>query len=234
MASDSRIRILVVDDEPAIVDAVSTALRYEGFVVDEATTGNGALSLGREQRHDLIVLDVMLPDIDGFELTERLRREGIGTPIIFLTARDDLNDKLRGLALGGDDYLTKPFKLVELVARVIAVLRRVGDPGELTEVITFADLVMNEDLHQLSRAGNSIDLTATEFRLMAYFMRNPRRVLSKSQILEHVWGYDFGSDSNLVETYVSVLRRKLEHCGPPVIFTKRLVGYSLREPGEGF
>lgn len=233
MSSSPGVRILVVDDESAIVDAVSTALRYEGFDVDEAVTGKLALTIAREGRHGLIVLDVMLPDLDGFTIAEALRSEGVDTPIIFLTARDDLGDKVRGLAIGGDDYLTKPFALVELVARVNAILRRGERVGFDDHVIEFADLVLDESSHELTRAGNRIEVTATEFRLLRYFMLNPRRVLSKTQIFNHVWGYDFGSDSNLIETYISMVRRKLERFGPPLIFTKRLVGYVLRDPSEG-
>jgi two-component system, OmpR family, response regulator len=223
-------QVLVVDDEPSIVDAVATALRYEGFDVQVATTGRSALSAAQEAPPDLIVLDIMLPDLDGLEVTRRLRADGIKVPILFLTARDSIDDKLAGLAIGGDDYVTKPFSLAEVVARTRAILRRTqGDADDNS--LRFADVVMDEDTHQVWRAGAAINLTATEFSLLRFFLQNPKRVLSKSQILDHVWHYDFGGDSNVVETYVSYLRKKLDALGPPLIHTIRLVGYALREPG---
>lgn len=227
-----RSRILVVDDEPAIVDAVATALRYEGFDVDEAFSGSRALAEIRISAPDLVVLDVSLPDRTGLEVTEALRFEGIDCPIIFLTARDSLEDKVTGLALGGDDYLTKPFALVELVARVNAVLRRRSTAGVTSGVLQFADLELNEAAHELRRSGALIDLTATEFNILRFFMLNPRQVLSKVQILDYVWHYDFSGNSNVVEVYVSALRRKLDKHGPSLIQTKRLVGYMLKEPIE--
>jgi two-component system OmpR family response regulator len=223
-------RILVVDDEPSIVDAVATSLRYEGFDVAEAATGRSALSSAQENPPDLIVLDVMLPDLDGLEVTRRLRQDGIGVPILFLTARDAVEDKVAGLTIGADDYVTKPFSLAEVVARVRAILRRAGDDDSAGGRLVFADLEMDEDSHEVWRAGNFVQLTATEFSLLRFFMLNPRRVLSKSQILDHVWHYDFGGDANVVETYVSYLRKKLDAFGPPLIQTIRLVGYALREP----
>jgi two-component system, OmpR family, response regulator len=223
-------QVLVVDDEPSIVDAVATALRYEGFDVQVATTGRSALTAAQEAPPDLIVLDVMLPDLDGLEVTRRLRADGIKVPILFLTARDTIDDKLAGLAIGGDDYVTKPFSLAEVVARTRAILRRTqGDADDRS--LKFADVVMDEDTHQVWRAGAPVNLTATEFSLLRFFLQNPKRVLSKSQILDHVWHYDFGGDSNVVETYVSYLRKKLDALGPPLIHTIRLVGYALREPG---
>jgi two-component system OmpR family response regulator len=223
-------RILVVDDEPSIVDAVATSLRYEGFDVTEAATGRSALSSAQENAPDLIVLDVMLPDLDGLEVTRRLRQDGIGVPILFLTARDAVEDKVAGLTIGADDYVTKPFSLAEVVARVRAILRRAGDDDSSDGRLVFADLEMDEDSHEVWRAGNPVQLTATEFSLLRFFMLNPRRVLSKAQILDHVWHYDFGGDANVVETYVSYLRKKLDAFGPPLIQTIRLVGYALREP----
>jgi two-component system, OmpR family, response regulator len=222
-------RILVVDDEPSIVDAVSTSLRYEGFEVEEATSGRSALEAVQVRAPDLIVLDVMLPDLDGLEVTRRLRFDGLRVPVLFLTARDALEDKVAGLTIGGDDYVTKPFALVEVIARVHAILRRSGKEAEADGVLTFGDLVMDEGAHEVTRAGHHIVLTATEFNLLRYFMLNPRRVLSKSQILDHVWHYDFGGEANVVETYVSYLRKKINQFGPPLIHTIRLVGYSLRE-----
>jgi two-component system OmpR family response regulator len=204
----------VVDDEPSIVDSVATSLRYEGFEVEEANDGRRALQVAQERTPDLIVLDLMLPDLDGLEVTRRLRAGGLRVPVLFLTARDSVEDKVTGLTVGADDYVTKPFALVELIARVHAVLRRTGA----------------EAAHEVRRGGRVIQLTATEFNLLRYFMLNPRRVLSKSQILDHVWHYDFGGDSNVVETYVSYLRKKVDRFGPPMIHTIRLVGYMLREP----
>jgi two-component system OmpR family response regulator len=222
-------RVLVVDDEPSIVDAVATSLRYEGFSVQEAVNGRSALSMAQEDPPDLVILDVMLPDLDGLEVTRRLRADGVRVPVLFLTARDTLQDKLAGLTIGGDDYVTKPFALAELIARVHAILRRTGYEPDDEGVLQFADLELNESAHEVRRGGNDIQLTATEFNLLRYFMLNPRHVLSKSQILDHVWHYDFGGDGNVVETYVSYLRKKLEKHGPPLIHTIRLVGYTLRE-----
>ena len=219
-----------MDDEPSIVDAVATSLRYEGFGVDEAVNGRLALAAAQESPPDLIVLDVMLPDLDGLEVTRRLRADGIRVPILFLTARDAIEDKVAGLTVGGDDYVTKPFALAEIVARVHAILRRIGSEPEDGGVLRFADIEMDESAHEVTRAGKPITLTATEFNLLRFFLLNPRHVLSKAQILDHVWHYDFGGDGNVVETYVSYLRKKLEAVGPPVIHTVRLVGYALREP----
>ena len=222
-------RILVVDDEPSIVDAVGTMLRYEGFDVTQAGTGRAALAAAQEAAPDMIVLDVMLPDLDGLEVTRRLRSDGIRVPVLFLTARDAVEDKVAGLTVGGDDYVTKPFSLAEIAARVHAILRRAGVASGGDGRLRFSDLEMDEDAHEVWRAGESVQLTATEFALLRFFLLNPRRVLSKSQILDHVWHYDFGGDANVVETYVSYLRKKLEAHGPPLIYTVRLVGYALRE-----
>jgi two-component system OmpR family response regulator len=223
-------RVLVVDDEPSIVDAVATSLRYEGFDVDEATTGRAALASAQAKAPDMIVLDIMLPDLDGLEVTRRLRADGIRVPILFLTARDALEDKIAGLTIGGDDYVTKPFSLAEIVARIHAILRRTGGDPDLDSRLRFADIEMDEESHEVWRAGQLVQLTATEFSLLRFFLLNPRRVLSKNQILDHVWHYDFGGDANIVETYVSYLRKKLDAAGPPLIHTIRLVGYALREP----
>jgi two-component system OmpR family response regulator len=223
-------RVLVVDDEPSITDAVATALGYEGFEVATAANGRSALARVEDFRPDLVVLDVMLPDLSGIDVTRRLRRDGIDVPVLFLTARDDPADKVEGLTVGGDDYVTKPFTLAEVIARVHAILRRtVGlTDGDGTR-LHFADLEMNIETHEVWRAGESLKLTATEFNLLRYFMENPRIVLSKSQILDHVWSYDFDGDPNVVETYVSYLRKKLDRLGPPLIHTIRLVGYTLRD-----
>jgi two-component system OmpR family response regulator len=225
-----RQQVLVVDDEASIVDAVSTALRYEGFDVREATDGRSALAMVQDTPPDLVVLDVMLPDLDGFEVMRRIRQDGIRVPVLFLTARDSVEDKVNGLTIGGDDYVTKPFSLAELVARARAVLRRTKGETERDGRLRFADVELDEDTHEVWRAGQPVRLTATEFNLLRFFMLNPRRVLSKTQILDHVWHYDFGGDPNVVETYVSYLRKKLDRHGPTLIQTIRLVGYALREP----
>ncbi len=230
MSTNPSQRVLVVDDEPSIVDAVATSLRYEGFDVEEATTGRAALVSAQDRTPDLIVLDVMLPDLDGLEVTRRLRMDGIRSPVLFLTARDSLEDKVAGLTIGGDDYVTKPFALAEVVARARAILRRSGAQSAESGLLTFADVDMDEGAHEVRRNGQLISLTATEFNLLRFFLRNPRQVLSKMQILDNVWHYDFGGEANVVETYVSYLRKKLERHGPPLIHTLRLVGYTLREP----
>ena len=224
-------RVLVVDDENYITDLVSTALRYVGFDVQTASTGRDALAVADRFRPDLVVLDVMLPDYDGFEVTRRLRADGVRVPIVFLTARDATEDKVNGLTIGGDDYVTKPFSLEELVARVRAVLRRTqGDGDDEGSRLTFADLVLDEDTHEVWRGGEPLVLTATEFKLLRYLMLNARRVLSKAQILDHVWAYDFGGDGNVVETYISYLRKKVDRVAPRLIHTVRGVGYTLRLP----
>ena len=221
--------MLVVDDEANITDLVGTALRYVGFEVATAATGREAIERARAFRPELIVLDVMLPDLDGFEVTRRLRGEGLRIPVLFLTARDATEDKVTGLTLGGDDYVTKPFSLEELVARVRAVLRRVGG-DEPSGRLVFADLELDEDTHEVFRAGEPLPMTPTEFKLLRYLMVNARRVLSKAQILDHVWQYDFGGDANVVETYISYLRKKVDRVEPRLIHTVRGVGYTLRLP----
>ena len=223
-------RILVVDDEPNIVDVISMALRYEGFEVVSAGTGAEALAQVRDARPHVMLLDVMLPDMEGFEVAKRLGAERARVPIIFLTARDATEDRVRGLTVGGDDYVTKPFSLEELVARVRALLRRSGAVEAASSVLTFADVELDDDAHEVVRAGALIELTPTEYRLLRYLMLNPRRVLSRAQLLEHVWDYDFGGDARVLETYVSYLRRKLDEHGPPLIHTVRGVGYVLRLP----
>jgi two-component system, OmpR family, response regulator len=222
-------RILVVDDEPYITDLLGAALRFEGFSVDVASTGNEALQMSRPARHDLVLLDVMLPDLDGNEVCRRLRAVGVDTPIVFLTAREATEDKVTGLTVGGDDYVTKPFSLEELVARIRAILRRVagGDKGGNSEM-TFEDLVIDEEAHEVWRSGELIELTATEFNLLRYLLVNAKRVVSKSEILDNVWDYDFDGDPSIVETYISYLRKKVDKFSPPLIQTVRGVGYSLR------
>jgi two-component system, OmpR family, response regulator len=223
-------RILVVDDEPNIVDVVSMALRFQGFGVESAGTGAEAIAAVAAFRPHLIVLDVMLPDMEGFDVAQRLGAQRARVPIIFLTARDATDDKIRGLTLGGDDYVTKPFSLEELVARIRSILRRSGLAEPESSRLTFEDLELDEDAHEVTRNGELIDLTATEYRLLRYLMLNPRRVLTRAQLLEHVWEYDFGGDARVLETYVSYLRKKLDVHGLPLIHTVRGVGYALRQP----
>jgi two-component system OmpR family response regulator len=227
----SKTRVLVVDDEPNITDLVSTALRYEGFDVQVAADGRSALAQGQTFRPELMVLDVMLPDLDGFTVVRRLRADNLPVSVVFLTARDATEDKVTGLTLGGDDYVTKPFSIEELIARIRAVLRRAGggnnhDSGRLS----FADLEMDEDTREVWRQNQPVQLTATEFKLLRYLLLNPRRVLTKAQILDHVWQYDFDGDANVVETYISYLRKKVDRVEPRLIHTVRGVGYSLRLP----
>ena len=225
-------RLLVVEDEPNIRELLATSLRFAGFEVEVASTGAEAIAAARRAHPDLCVLDVMLPDMDGFTVTRRLRESGRPLPIVFVTARDSVEDKVKGLTVGGDDYVTKPFSLEEVVARIRAVLRRtrpMEDEGNST--LTFADLVLDEDSHEVRRAGKTIEVSPTEFKLLRYLMLNPNRVLSKAQILDHVWDYDFRGEAGIVESYISYLRRKIDVDGAaPLIHTKRGVGYVLRLP----
>src|SRR6476469_5530941 len=223
-------RVLVVDDERNIADVVAMALRYQGFDVQTAGDGHDALKGVEAFRPDLIVLDVMLPDFDGFEVARRLGGRRISVPIIFLTAREEVEDKVRGLTSGGDDYVTQPFSLEELGARIRTVLRRSGLAEPESSKLTFADLELDEDTREVFRAGEPIELTLTEYRLLLFLMRNPRRVLTRAQILDNVWDYDFGGDARVLETYVSYLRKKLDAHGPSLIHTVRGVGYALRQP----
>ena len=222
-------RVLVVDDEPNITELVSMALRYEGFDVKTASTGRGALTAVSQFSPALVILDVMLPDIDGMEVLRRLNSSGAKVPIIFLTAKDATEDKVHGLTIGGDDYVTKPFSIEELMARVRVVLRRHGS-GPDTDKLTLADLELDDDAHEVRRDGHAIDLTNTEYRLLRYLLINAGRVLTRSQILDHVWHYDFGGDASVLETYISYLRRKVDRFDPPLIQTVRGVGYVLRTP----
>ncbi|MCU1438186.1 MAG: DNA-binding response regulator [Naasia sp.] len=229
-ADGSPVRVLVVDDEATLTDLLSMALRYEGWEVKTAADGRSALALAREFRPDAIVLDIMLPDIDGLQVLSRVRADGSDTPVLFLTAKDSLDDRITGLTAGGDDYVTKPFSLEELVARLRGLIRRsvattvAGDDP----VITVGDLTLDEDSHEVFRGGEPIELTATEFELLRYLMRNPRRVLSKAQILDRVWSYDFGGKSSVVEIYISYLRRKIDAGRAPMIHTVRGAGYLLK------
>jgi two-component system, OmpR family, response regulator len=224
-----RARVLVVDDEPSIVDAISMALRHHGFDVEAAESGKDALERVRRRRPH-VVLDVILPDMDGFEVARRLSAEDAAVPILFLSARGSTADKVRGLTAGGDDYVTKPFSLEELIARLRNILRRSGAFEEASSRLSFADLELDEDTLEVSRAGRPIDLTVTEFRLLRYLMLNPRRVLTRAQLLDHVWSYDFGGDARVLETYISYLRKKIDANGVPLLHTVRGVGYALRLP----
>lgn len=230
-------RLVVVDDEPNIRELLATSLRFAGFEVFAAEDGTSAIELITNTEPDLVVLDVMLPDLDGFAVTRRLRERGQHVPVLFLTAKDDTADKITGLTVGGDDYVTKPFSLEEVVARIRAVLRRTHHTEIDDAVLRFADIEMDEDSHEVKRAGQLIDLSPTEFKLLRYLMLNPGRVLSKTQILDHVWDYDWGGDANIVESYISYLRRKVDNITlpdgstvEPLIATKRGIGYLLRKP----
>lgn len=233
--------IVVVDDEPSIRELLVASLHFAGFDVATAASGSEAIEVIEKTQPDLIVLDVMLPDIDGFTVTRRIRQEGIGAPVLFLTARDDTQDKVMGLTVGGDDYVTKPFSLEEVVARIRAILRRTREQVEDDPIIRVGDLEINEDSHDVSRAGHAIDLSPTEYKLLRYLMDNEGRVLSKAQILDHVWQYDWGGDAAIVESYISYLRKKVDgimvtddngeqHKVTPLIETKRGIGYMIREP----
>ncbi|WP_018351126.1 response regulator transcription factor [Longispora albida] len=220
-------RLLVVEDDPNIVELLSASLRYAGFDVAAAMSGADALTVAGEHKPDLVVLDVMLPDLDGFEVIRRLRAGGQRVPVVFLTARDNTDDKIRGLTLGGDDYVTKPFSLEELTARIRAVLRRTHS-AEPAGRLAFGDLELDEETHEVFRGGSRISLSPTEFKLLRYLMINAGRVLSKRQILEHVWNYDFRGEDNIVESYMSYLRRKVDNTEPRMLHTIRGVGYVLR------
>jgi two-component system, OmpR family, response regulator len=226
-------RLLVVEDEPNILELLSMSLRFAGFEVTTASTGPDALNRAREARPDLVLLDVMLPGMDGFEVARTLRKDG-QVPVVFLTAKDATEDKVQGLTIGGDDYITKPFSLEEVVARVRAVLRRTGSgPAEdeaSTSRLSFADIVLDDDTHEVWKADREVELSPTEFKLLRFLLQNPNRVMSKQQILEHVWNYDFGGDGNVVESYVSYLRKKLDTSEQRLLHTVRGVGYVLRAP----
>lgn len=227
---DFEARLLVVDDEPNIRDLLATSLRFAGFEVFTAATGNEAIREATEAKPDLVVLDVMLPDMDGFTVTRRLRDRGEHYPILFLTAKDETKDKVAGLTVGGDDYVTKPFSLEEVVARIRAVLRRThgGSEEPSDSSLTVGDLRLDEDSHEVYRADSPIDLSPTEFKLLRYLMLNAGRVVSKTQILDHVWDYDWSGEVGIVESYISYLRRKIDVIGDPMIHTKRGIGYVLR------
>ena len=225
----SPVRVLVVDDEVNIAELISMALRYEGWAITTAHTGTKAVREAKDHRPDAIVLDVMLPDIDGFEVLRRIRANQPDVPVLFLTARDAVEDRVAGLTAGGDDYVTKPFSIEELVARLRGLMRRAGARRvEDANVLTVGDLELDEDSHEVRRGGDEIFLTATEFELLRFLMRNPRRVMSKAQILDRVWNYDFGDQANVVELYISYLRKKIDVGRAPMIHTMRGAGYVLK------
>jgi two-component system OmpR family response regulator len=225
-------RLLVVEDEPNIRELLATSLRFAGFEVHVAADGATALKQAAEHEPDLVVLDVMLPDMDGFTVTRKLRGSGRLLPIVFVTARDSVEDKIKGLTVGGDDYVTKPFSLEEVIARIRAVLRRTRGEQDDHATLRFHDVELDEDTHEVRRGRRLIEVSPTEFKLLRYLMLNPNRVLSKAQILDHVWDYDFRGQSGIVESYISYLRRKIDVEEPVLIQTKRGVGYVLRLPPE--
>ena len=225
------LKVLVVDDEPNIRDLLSASLRFAGHQVLTSPNGTDAINKIVEQQPDIILLDVMLPDVSGFGVTKKIRSMGIETPILFLTARDDTEDKITGLTVGGDDYVTKPFSLDEIMARISAIMRRTGKDQAVGSVIRVGELEINEDAHEVSVNGNFVDLSPTEYQLLRYLAQNPNRVLTKAQILDHVWEYDFNGEMGIVESYVSYLRKKLDPVSSePLIVTKRGVGYLLKGP----
>ena len=243
MVNNQEARLVVVDDEPSIRELLSASLRFSGFEVITASNGTEAIEVIVDSQPDLIIMDVMMPDIDGFTVTSRIRQEGIDAPVLFLTARDDTQDKVMGLTVGGDDYVTKPFSLEEVVARIRAILRRTREEVEDNPVIRVADLEINEDSHDVTRHGELIDLSPTEYKLLRYLMDNEGRVLSKAQILDHVWQYDWGGDAAIVESYISYLRKKIDGVTytddegntqkvEPIILTKRGIGYMICEPRD--
>ncbi|PXY80455.1 DNA-binding response regulator [Bifidobacterium indicum] len=243
MSKPTEARLVVVDDEPSIRDLLVASLHFAGFEVTTAASGSEAIEVIEKTKPDLIVLDVMLPDIDGFTVTSRIRQEGIDAPVLFLTARDDTQDKIMGLTVGGDDYVTKPFSLEEVVARIKAILRRTREHEEDDPLIRVGDLEINEDSHDVTRAGQPIGLSPTEYKLLRYLMDNEGRVLSKAQILDHVWQYDWGGDAAIVESYISYLRKKVDGIKvkdqdgrlrkvTPLIETKRGIGYMIRSPKD--
>jgi two-component system OmpR family response regulator len=228
-ADGSPIRILVVDDEAVLAEMVSMALRYEGWTIGTAADGASAVTAARELRPDAVVLDVMLPDMSGLEVLRKLREHSPGLPVLLLTAKDAVEDRIAGLTAGGDDYVTKPFSIEEVVLRLRALLRRTGISAEDNSAqVVVGDLVLDEDSHEVTRAGEPIVLTSTEFELLRFLMRNPKRVLSKAQILDRVWSYDFGGRSNIVELYISYLRKKIDSGREPMIHTLRGAGYVLK------
>ncbi|MBB3115412.1 response regulator transcription factor [Corynebacterium bovis] len=224
-------KVLVVDDEQNISDLIKVSLKFQGFEVETADNGDDAVALARSFRPDAFILDVMMPGMDGFTLLSRLRAEGHEAPALFLTAKDGVEDRIHGLTIGADDYVTKPFSLEEVITRLRVILRRVApEESEGSPLISYADITLNDDMHEVTKAGEVVDLSPTEFKLLRYLLVNAEVVLSKAKILDHVWNYDFGGDGNVVESYVSYLRRKIDTAEPRLIHTVRGVGYVLRLP----
>ncbi|AGS35676.1 two-component system response regulator [Corynebacterium maris DSM 45190] len=228
------VKILVVDDEPNIVELLNVSLKFQGFEVVSANSGQEAITLAREVRPDAFILDVMMPGMDGFELLSKLRDEGLDGPVLYLTAKDAVEDRIHGLTIGADDYVTKPFSLEEVITRLRVILRRgrVAEDEEKDATIRYADLTLNDDTHEVTKSGEIVDLSPTEFNLLRYLMLNAEVVLSKAKILDNVWHYDFGGDGNVVESYISYLRRKVDTGDVPLIHTVRGVGYVLRTPRQ--
>ena len=226
------IKVLVVDDEPNIVELITVSLKFQGFEVESANSGQEALTIAREYRPDAYILDVMMPGMDGFELLGKLRQEGLDGPVLYLTAKDGVDQRIHGLTIGADDYVTKPFSLEEVITRLRVIMRRGGAAEESTNdaTMSYADLTLNDDTHEVTKAGELIELSPTEFNLLRYLMQNKEVVLSKSKILDNVWHYDFGGDGNVVESYISYLRRKIDTGDTQLIHTVRGVGYVLRTP----
>ncbi|WP_156191715.1 response regulator transcription factor [Corynebacterium kalinowskii] len=233
--SDPSVKVLVVDDEPNIVELLTVSLKFQGFDVASASSGTEALRVAREFQPEAFILDVMLPGFDGFELLSKLRSEGFDGPVLYLTAKDAVENRIHGLTIGADDYVTKPFSLEEVITRLRVILRRgavVSDGEKSSSVLTYADLVLNDDTHEVTKAGEIVELSPTEFNLLRYLMLNAEVVLSKAKILDNVWHYDFGGDGNVVESYISYLRRKIDTGETPLIQTVRGVGYVLRKPRQ--
>lgn len=234
MADAQGVKVLVVDDEPNIVELLTVSLKFQGFEVESTTSGQGALELARSWRPDAYILDVMMPGMDGFELLGNLRSEGLDGPVLFLTAKDAVEDRIHGLTIGADDYVTKPFSLEEVITRLRVILRRghVLDAPEGDATLRYADLTLNDETHEVTKAGEIVELSPTEFNLLRYLMLNAEVVVSKAKILDNVWHYDFGGDGNVVESYISYLRRKIDTGDVPLIHTVRGVGYVLRTPRQ--
>ncbi|MEH0147191.1 response regulator transcription factor [Corynebacterium sp. Q4381] len=234
MAENQGVKVLVVDDEPNIVELLTVSLRFQGFEVESANSGEEALELARSFKPEAYILDVMMPDMDGFELLTKLRSEGLDGPVLFLTAKDAVEDRIHGLTIGADDYVTKPFSLEEVITRLRVILRRgnVTDDAEGDGTLRYADLTLNDETHEVTKAGQIVDLSPTEFNLLRYLMLNAEVVVSKAKILDNVWHYDFGGDGNVVESYISYLRRKVDQGDPQLIHTVRGVGYVLRTPRQ--
>ena len=233
MADNSQnLKVLVVDDEPNIVELLTVSLKFQGFEVETANSGPAAIELAHSWKPDAYILDVMMPEMDGFELLSKLRAEGLDAPVLFLTAKDAVEDRIHGLTIGADDYVTKPFSLEEVITRLRVILRRGNavDDQDGGATMTYADLTLNDDTHEVTKAGEIVELSPTEFNLLRYLMQNREVVLSKSKILDNVWHYDFGGDGNVVESYISYLRRKIDTGDTPLIHTVRGVGYVLRMP----